>query len=60
LSAQLKQIDKPITPDSPDLAKPIKSIVGEFDHILYESLEGQPEDIDEDKGKKRLRRRRRR
>jgi len=60
LASQLKPLEKPITPDTPEVTEPISKVVGEFDHILYESLD-EPVDVDmDDKAKKRLRRRRRR
>ncbi len=60
LASQLKPLDKPITPETPEVAEPISKVVGEFDHILYETLD-EKVDIDlDDKAKKRLRRRRRR
>jgi len=60
LASQLKPLDKPITPETSEVAEPISKVVGEFDHILYETLDEQV-DIDlDDKAKKRLRRRRRR
>jgi len=60
LASQLKQIDKPITYTSLETAKLETSTLGEFDHILYDSIESQEQVVDEDKTKKRLRRRRRR
>lgn len=60
LASQLEQIDKPITYDAPGTIKPDESIIGEFDHILYNSINTGEQVVDEDKGKKRLRRRRRR
>jgi len=59
LASQLKAIDKPITFETSETTKLEKSLVGEFDHILYDSIDTE-EVVDEDKGKKRLRRRRRR
>ena len=60
LASQLKQIDKPISYEAPELVKPDIAPVGEFDHILYDSIGSEEQVVDEDKSKKRLRRRRRR
>jgi uncharacterized protein DUF4339 len=59
LASQLKMVDKPVSTQPVDI-KPAKPIVGEFDHILYDSLEPDALTVDDENSKKRLRRRRRR
>jgi len=60
LASQLKSVDKPIATQSTDTVKPTKTVIGEFDHILYESLEDDGLKVDDETSNKRLRRRRRR
>jgi len=60
LASQLKSVDKPVTPPEAESAKPSSTVVGEFDHILYDSLENDSLKVDDESGNKRLRRRRRR